>query len=361
MPDPIVPPTGSPQPGQIPSSTQPLTPAEQQIRIMRGDLGAPPTPIKPAGEPKLNIPLTGAPPAAATPGKPLFDADEPVFTPNTANIPPIQGKASPVSGTQTITAPSVDALIAAQHGRKKTGMLVGGLVGLVVLAGIGYFVYPMLTKTQEPAQQPTQPVIPIPVTTAPAEPIVPAQLAFPSLFKNEPVKRTTLVAPEPLTVAALNETLAPAAAPAGSAEALYTDASSTPLSFVKLIGVLAPSLKDQTAIIFNGQVSVYVYTDETGHWPGYVAKINPSSTPQQIKDWFTALENTSAKKNFFIGNPGTLGAFKNGTVNNTYPDRYSTGTTKGASFGYLILPEEGIILISTSYAGMRDGLRLLGH
>jgi hypothetical protein len=107
-------------------------------------------------------------------------------------------------------------------------------------------------------------------------------------------------------------------------------------------------------------MTVYAYTDGSGAWPGYLATVKDDATADSIKAWFTDLEKTPAKKNFFIVDPGTIGAFKNGTIAGKYPDRYAGGTTAGASFGYLIVPEKHLVLISTSFAGMQDGVRLAG-
>ncbi len=396
MADPINPltnPGQSSQPNQsipTPPSTagQPSSLGEQQIRMMRGDLGAPaPKPAAPtfaeasAGKPAQPIPMAAVPPQAAKPAepklnippvpavqvpvKPLFDSDEPVFTPNTV-VPPT-GKAAPLATSFSSTpvqpingGASVDALIARQQGKKKMGMIIGGVLGLIVLGGAGWYLYPKL-------MQPAEVVTPTPSTpvtaVAPSQPVPPPKPAFNSLFTVDPVKRSTVVLPTstPLTSSVINSTLKTEAAAAGSAEVLLMKDSQTSLSFEEIIGALAPSLKAKTAPLFTGMVTSYVYSDESGNWPGYIAKVNASSTPEEIKSWFAALEKTSEKKNFFIAAPGTFQAFKNGVINNTYPDRYATAATKGASLGYLILPENQVIVISTSYAGMRDGLRLLGH
>lgn len=309
----------------------------------------------PPKEPALNIPV-----------KSVFDADEPMFTPNTATTPrPSMTTtiASPAIGTAPAplaTAPAVDAMIAAGHGKRRLGMIIGGIAGLLVLAAAGYFIAPMILGGNAPEE-----VVTTPPPVTPVEPTVPTPPAPPvtpsgSLFTVAPIKRVPTTIEAQLTLAALRQAFEKEAAATGSVEIQLVNAENTPIPFTDVIAAVAPTLKAQTETLFAGPNSIYVYADENGAWPGYVAALKEGADPAAIKAWFEALEKTNEKQNFFISNPGTFQPFKNGMVNNTYPDRYATATKTGSSIGYLIIPEKQLVFIATSFPALRDGLRLAG-
>lgn len=176
---------------------------------------------------------------------------------------------------------------------------------------------------------------------------------------GQPDKQAFATVPDAVTPESIRDAFLTSSSQTGSTEVLISKTSGLPLSFVEIIGAIAPSLKTQTEQIFTGAVTSYSFTDGDGVWPGYVAKLNDKATPDQIKAWFTALEKVN-KSGFFLSNPGTFSAFKNGIIGTSYPDRYAPGTKTGASFSYLILPEKKVILISTSYSSIKEGVRLLG-
>lgn len=340
-------------------------PSEDQIRMMRSDLAS----SVGSGEPKLSIPMNE---------KPMFDADEPVFTPNTVTnfappatvtmTPPAPQKpvpqpvqpSAPIAQATMENLPTIDSLIAKSQSKKKSMMfvMIGG--GLLVLAVAGYFVAPMLLKTKAPVviETPSSPVTPA-EPTQPATPSKPETAIF-SLFSIKTMSQSTAVIDGALTTEILNKALLDNSQKEGLTEVKIMTKSGVSIAFSDAINALAPTLADQTASIFVPGMSAFTFSDQTGTWPGYVAKLKESATPDQIKAWFTAIEKTTSKANFFIVNPGTLSAFKNGLINNTIPDRYAPGTTPGASFSYLIIPDQKIVVLSTSFAGIKEAIRLLG-
>lgn len=330
----------------------PLT--EDQIRMMRTDLGQKPV------EPTLAIPA-----------QPVFDADEPMFTPNTV-VPPTTPRvtvtpppAQPAPAqAQTPQVPTVDELIAKGRAKKRSLFFIVGGVGLLALGALGYVVAPLLLRPSAPAQPVTEVVNqPTDSGVTPIEPTQPAQPntpVSPSLFKGQPVSRATAVIDGAATPANINKALLENATQAGSAEVRLVTKEGATLTFTDIVGTLAPTLAEKTGILFEDAVSSFVFTDATGNWPGYVGMLKTAATPDAIKAWFTDLEKTTSKNNFFIVSPGTLSAFRSGIVNDKHPDRYAPGSTPGASFSYLIIPEQRIVVVATSFAGLKDALMLLG-
>jgi hypothetical protein len=305
----------------------PLT--EQQIRTMRGDLGA---------SPVQTIPTI--------PEKPLFDADEPAFSPNTSN-----------------QLGSVDALIAAEGGKRKTLWALGIAGGVIVLGLVGYFgVYPLLSGVNDQAENteaapiaPIEPVKPI----APIEPVAPA---YTGPFINEPAARVTLTTTGPLSRGVITAALAAQAqiAKEGMTEILLRTESGA-VSFSSLIAAILPALTEQknTNTLFEEGMTAFIYKDSQGVWPGYVATLKPSFTAEGLRAWFTSLEKAPVTE-FFLISPGTLNPFKEGMVSGKYPDRYAPGKTAGSSFSYLMLPAQNKVIISTSFEGLKEALRLMG-
>ncbi len=361
------------EPQNIPINPQPQKPLpdgqEQQIKMLRQNIGS----ASALASPNQTVQASPTEPTLKIPAKPVFDADEPVFTPNTVAPQPSARvfQTAPAPATTAIippappvaaqtAAPSVDALIAQRKSKGKMKTIIFGVAGLVVIAAAAYFIVPLFkTAPVEPAPIAQQPA----GSVTPVEPTQPAKTtpAIVSLFTVEPAARGFVAVNKPYTAAVINEALTKTKDLQGTRETMLMnfDTPQRALTFVEIIGALAPSIQEKTAQLFSGEVSSYTFSDAAGNWPGYVAKLKMEANATDIKDWFSSLEKTSEKKNFFVTDPGTLQTFKNGLINNTYPDRYAPGTTAGASFSYLILPEKKLVLIGTSFEGMKDALRLL--
>lgn len=302
---------------------------EEQIRAMRGDLNPPAG--GPSAEPQLSVP-----PASTNTTKVIFDGEEPAFSPNTLNQMPS----------------SVDALIA-NHSSKKTLLwTVGGIMLVAILGAVGYFiVYPMLAV--EPA-----PIVEVPVTPQPPAPPVRT-----SQFTVAPTATASIVISGPLAREALTAgiTKESTSAPTGVTELVFSAEGGTALPLGPLFSALLPGFTEvaKTNILFEDTFTAFIYKDQAGAWPGYVATLKPGFDAAALKAWFTSLEKSPLKE-FFVNDPGTMSAFKDGMINEIYPDRYATGATAGASFGYVMLPEQQKVVLSTSFAGLKEALRLLG-
>lgn len=329
--DPEVPFGGAEQP-----TTPPLT--ESQIRAMRGDLGATPS----TNEPTLSIPKA-----------PVFDAEEPVFTPGTVNQMPEQ---------------SVDQIIAAQNGKKKLLYVFAGIVGVFLLGAAGYFViYPMFspgepaTPTQQNAA--TAPVVEQPAAVASSTTPQAPKSSHVSSFVNDPDSRTTAVLTGALSKNAINDALIAAATAVaeGTHELIFINENAGGIPFGPFLTALAPSFPDvaKTNLLFTDDFTAFMHKNAGGEWPGYVLTLKPGFAAEDLRAWFSSLEKAPLVS-FFLINPGKFSAFKDGTVNNKYPDRYAPATTPGASMSYLMLPQQNKVILSTSFDGLKEALRLMG-
>lgn len=284
-------------------------PTEQDVRTMRADLG---TPV----------------------GLPTFDAEEPAFTPETTN-----------------QIPSVDQLVAQGGGSKKPLWLIGGVAGFIVLGLVGYFfVAPMFNKA--PSTDTATPTGGKPTVT-PITPIKPVAV-HKTQFINPPVATVTAVIQltGPNDIKGVLASQGQMAKP-GITEIIFLDRDGAPIESSKFLALFLNTVPEKELTeIMDKDLTAFIYKDNMGVWPGYVLQMKQSPTSSTDE----SIEG-SAIKNFFVVDPGTLAPFKNGIVNNL-PDRYSPGTTPGASFGYVGTKNK--LLISTSYAGMKEALRLMG-
>jgi len=325
------------------TQTNPTEPTlnEEQIRAMRGDLNPPA--VAPVAEPQISIPVQ--PSMNST--KVIFDGEEPAFSPNTTTQIP----------------PSVDNLIA-QHGSRKTlWWIIGGIVIVAALGGVGYFyVYPML------ATPPVAPIVETPVTPQPPTPPAPAVPKRTSSFINSPGQEGLVTLASPLSRAGILAGIAEQTknVETGVVELIFSSDAKTPIAFGPFLSAITPEFTAvaKTNLLFVDDFTAYAYKDDKGVWPGYVANLKPDFNQEkdgpELKAWFTSLEK-SPLKNFFMADPGKMGAFKDGMINEKYPDRYSTGATAGASFGYAaLLPTQQKVVISTSFMGLKEAIRLMG-
>jgi hypothetical protein len=258
---------------------------------------------------------------------------------------------------------SVDELIAHEGGKSKLWWILGGVVAVLVLGGIGYFVlYGLITSvptvTPTETETPTAPVAPV-APIAPVQPIAPVN---PSIFINEPDAETEANLQLPLTHADILKALINQGAIVdnGITEVKLTTASGSPF-FTAYFAALAKNFTapEKTAALFADQFTTVIYRDAKGSWPAYVISLKPGFSADDLRAWFVALEK-NAPTDFFIANPGKMAPYKDGVVNGKYADRYAPGTLPGASLGYLMLPQQSKVIISTSFDGMKEVLRLMG-
>lgn len=271
----------------------------------------------------------------------MEDKAEPVFSPNTTNQPSSGGMLEPEIHTG--------------GGSHALWWMGGIIVGIIILALIGYFVvYPMLGGGS--SETPTE--TPIDQNTVQNPPAVQHQ----SVFSGEPSNTVEVAVGDQVDDAVLAALLLREGGQAAAdsvTEVVFVKSNSTGMAFSEFMSVLAPSSNDATVLseLFEDDFTLFLYRDNMGLiWPGYVGTLKANGDPNKLDSWFKALE-TGQLKELFLVDPGTFSPFRTGEAMGI-PDRYAAGTTAGASFGYLA--NENKILISTSFNGMKEAIRLMG-
>ncbi len=299
---------------QVPPSLNPQT----DVRTMQSDINQV---VKPA------------------PASSVFDEKDPVFTPETNNQMSNLG------------------VIVDKPKSNKALWIIITLVVIIGLAALGYYViYPMLAP-QPVAQTPVTPAAPAAPET-PAAPVTPTLAVHTSAFVFEPAGKVP-AQPTTLDLTSINgilKSVGDNAANETLTEVLMSDEKGQ-LAFAKYLTALLPSFPDaaQASTWMEDDFTAYVYKNNAGTWPGYIAKLKSGANLETLAQWVALLE-TNDLTNFYVSNPGKLAPFKNGTYK-TISDRYATGSN-GASFNYAIV--NNYFVINTSFEGLKESLRLLG-
>ncbi|MEK7086699.1 MAG: hypothetical protein AAB935_00375, partial [Patescibacteria group bacterium] len=142
-----------------------------------------------------------------------------------------------------------------------------------------------------------------------------------------------------------------------------TKSSGESIASSKVTQLLMPSLfTDELTNNFEDDLTFFVYTNNKGTWPGFVAKIksdvNTANLQSDIsKKIIEASTDASGLGGFFLGaDPGQ-------------PQTWKTGQTSGFSNNYLAFEKAGFsinfawiedkLLMSSSYEGFKEAIRRL--
>lgn len=316
----IVPPPATPQPSPEFKAPSPM------------GMGQPPKPATPPpAMTTMQSDLDTVAPTPKAPGAAVFDGSEPAFTPETSGE---------MSGGTYEPVPE-------GHHRVILWIIAGIVLVAVLLLGY-FFIYPLFKKAPEPVV----PVAEVPVTENP-EPV----MTYVSRFITTPQARVTPAIAVPITRETIQAALVAEAANAnaGLTEVVLMN-EGEPVAGPALFEMLSGQNNGSILSLFGSPATAFLYKDDQGSWPGYVFTLNTPSDATALAQLSTALETAGTPENFFIVTPGELGTFTDGSVLGL-ADRYAAGATPGASFGYLI--HENTFLIGTSFAGMKEAMRLL--
>lgn len=254
-----------------------------------------------------------------------------------------------------------------EGGRKK----LMWLAALIIIVGFGLLIYtyslpyfirqsttttPALTQTPPPAAPEPVPQPPPPLPPAPAMSLFNTPLnTLPSISLTD----NTLA----FTLAALQAAAAKKPENGNMQEFKILDAKGAPLPFSTYLQIILPEaqsigLAETLTAAFEDSFGAYFFYDDKGAWPGYVAKLKPSSNMDivTLTDRLQKLE-ASSYGNFFLAQPGIPQEFKTGQALGKYPDRYIAFSAPGALFSYGLF--ENYLILNTSNEGLKQILAKL--
>ena len=110
---------------------------------------------------------------------------------------------------------------------------------------------------------------------------------------------------------------------------------------------------DQTLAFFEPDVRLFYYRDQKDTWPIYALTLKQGLSKEAARQAIEKIENLSAIElaNFYLTIPQGVLAWKDGSVVGN-PSRYTTIGSEGASFNYLWIKDQYLI-IATSFDGAK--------
>lgn len=285
----------------------------------------------------------------------------PVSPPNMAAkdfaASPVMPSSVPTPGPVPENAPS-----------SKKGLFVGLLVFVLVvgIAAAGYFfIYPMFNKVTPPAAPSVPAENPAPAVTPPAvaeplatgtptstvpgasssAPLVVAPSSTPSsvltielhssFFKNP----ADLVFDTKLSSFGIADLKAPLTFSPTSVplmrEIVWKTQDNKPLSFAQVAGTFFPSFfTPQFTDSFQPDVTMFSYTNGSGTWLGFVAKLKDGVTLGPVQTAMSGLQKSPDLAGFYLADPGTKGVWKDAKILN-HPASVIPFSVSGATFGYV--------------------------
>lgn len=235
------------------------------------------------------------------------------------------------------------------------------ILGLLFAVGLGfvsyYFIYPLVFPATPVETPQVVAEIPAPVPEV-AEPSL-SPTAHQSLFVNLPTSQAQINLSELSAleiISRLQEESSKTAVP-GTVKELLISLKGAPALFSEFLPVLANNLTaDEIKTVVGDDFTGFLFYDDKGVWPGYVAKLRPDVPPMNAQTTFAKLESSDIRL-FYTEEPGIHEEFKTGPVKGA-PVRYAAFSKAGASFNYGIVGE--YLVISTSFDGFTEALKYLG-
>lgn len=252
---------------------------------------------------------------------------------------------------------------------KKKSPVVLIIIFLVIIAlGVGaYFGYSyFFAKPSQPVATPI-PFVPVP-TPAPA--VVPTSTPAPATTTPALIHKSFFAIPAAQTIpVSFNPvdgilglktalvTAIPSNATSGLYEAVVSDKSGNALSSSVILPIITSSAPSSSvATYFQPDFTLFLYKDAQGIWPGYILALSSTSSMNLVQALLTKVESAADLANFYLSDPGTFAAFKDGKLG-TYLTRYAVSANKDAfNYGFF----GSYLVLSDSYNGMKAAVADLG-
>lgn len=263
----------------------------------------------------------------------------------------------------TASAPGTAATAVPAH-RSRLSMIIAISIAFIIVAGlvVYFFILPLIspaknnTTTPITATTPTEQAPPVAST-----PVVTPQLTHQTFFITAPtstsaVNLTTLTLGEIQTAfTAILSGVQPK-----TLTEINLNLNNSPVDATAFMAVAFPEL-DQAVIgaNFYKDMTTFVYKDANGSWPGYIFKLKDPASLANVSTAVKGIESSNNLPNLFLTSPGAVKVgFKDGLTVGTTKARYITYTATGASINYVWF--NNYLVVSTSFNGFKEALRLLG-
>ncbi|MFA4999321.1 MAG: hypothetical protein WC519_01165 [Parcubacteria group bacterium] len=255
--------------------------------------------------------------------------------------------------------------------KKKEGSKAILIIGIVIIvAGLGVLGYifgkPLFTTPiQTPESLP--PAIP-PEETIPEElPPEETPAVHSSYFTAASADMTEEYSVESVTLESL-KALFPlpkdATASDNAIRELVISSAGIPITFSEFLSVMLPDLNAPgIAATFEDDFTLFVYEDGTNNLSGFIAKVKTDVAPETLASVSSALEASPNLANFYLTDPGTKSAFRDGTVTGGKPVRYAPFSTAGYAWNYgwfKDASDSSYLVVASSYKGITEAVARAG-
>lgn len=346
---PQMPPPPSAKPSQV-QPPPPLPPSPQRFQPSGATPSIPGTPPPPdIGIRTMASDLSSLKSSGGLEAKPT------TFKPEEFNKEPIFEIAKPEKGAE-------GAVKTIQPKTRRVNIfIVLGIIGFVILAGlvIYFFVMPLIFPKENPTTE-----LPGAVETPQVE-VEPVPVVSPLIHQSyfiTPAVSAIAMNVNSLNLAEINSALNDSAADTQQKtvkEVTLTVSGEVPQA-ADFLSIAFPELnRDFLNASFEKDFTAFLYRDANGSWPGYVFRLNPNSSLDQVAATMANIETSQNISGLYLSNvvPNSAG-FKDGLKVGNVSARYLAMNAPGASFNYVWFNNH--LVASTSFDGFREALKLLG-
>lgn len=134
------------------------------------------------------------------------------------------------------------------------------------------------------------------------------------------------------------------------------------VDFPSFMAVMIPDIVTESVKEnFENDFTFFVYRDKGTDLIGFIAKAKPTISVESFAA-MGGIETSNNLHNFYLTDPGTIGVFKEGTVNSQFI-RYASFSKAGYAFDYGWLKDTSgnrYFVVSSSYSGIKEAVKRAG-
>ncbi|OGZ00611.1 MAG: hypothetical protein A2946_03260 [Candidatus Liptonbacteria bacterium RIFCSPLOWO2_01_FULL_53_13] len=281
------------------------------------------------------------------------------------------GSAAGLSGS-SVTIRSSAAPTTTETDERKSQTFIWALVaivGAVVLFFVGYFLVPLITEKPAVNNSGQNAGAATSTKKTPVAAEEPTYFGHTSFFKETPDATREfnpyLTATGPIDrafIVTMIDTLTKDASSTGTLIELATkNSEGRPLIWGEVASIMGAPELDQAVMgtLFMRDITVFVWRDKTGIWPGFIFKLKDGVAPLLAQRQALGIENpTDRFKNLFLIPPQTAASAFADTQVSGQPARSLSFQKPNATFTYGWFFRNYFVM-STSYEGLRQAITRL--
>lgn len=202
------------------------------------------------------------------------------------------------------------------------------IIGTLFVAGLGfaagyYFIFPSIIPQETPPDS---------ITESPPEVPAAAHQSF-FFIPADKVEKIRFAAVDLTAIKSALTELSQDNSPANTFKEVIFQTAQKPVSFQLFLQEVLPDFPLKTADFFEEDFTGFLYYNDKGAWPGYIAKLKSEIIIITAQTQTKQIESSTELKNFFIQSPGP-----------TDTKGFQNGEVSGKPIRYLVFPGSGLTL-----------------